>query len=158
MNDLISHRGPDEEGFFFDKNYGCGARRLSIIDIEKGSQPIIRGGGNIIIAYNGEVYNYREIKEELSAKGYKFSTNTDTETVLAAYECWGEDCLEKLNGIFAFAIYNAGKKEIFLARDRLGVKPLFYYKDKEKFVFGSELKAIIAHPSIDKKLNLTAVS
>lgn len=158
MTDLIFHRGPDEEGCFFNENYGCGVRRLSIIDIAKGSQPIKRAGGNLVIAYNGEIYNYKEIKEELSAKGRKFSTDTDTETVLAAYEEWGENCLKKLNGIFAFAIYDVRKKEIFLVRDRLGVKPLFYYKDKKKFVFGSELKSVMAHPAIKKKLNLTAVS
>ena len=152
------HRGPDEEGCFVRENYGCAMRRLSIIDLERGSQPIFRDKGNLVIVYNGEVYNYQEIRKELNKRGYLFSTNTDTETVLAAYEEWGEDCLVKLNGIFGFAIYDLRKKELFLARDRLGVKPLFYYKSKTHLLFASEVKALLTHPEVPRKINLSALS
>ena len=147
----MKHRGPDDEGIFIDKNIGLGFVRLSILDLSiDGHQPMFSDDGRYVIIYNGEVYNYLEIRKELSAK-YKFNSNTDTEVVLAAYIEWGEKCLERFNGMFAFVIYDTKQGEIFGARDRYGQKPLYYYKDDDKFIFASEIKSIL--PFIKKEPN-----
>jgi len=149
MTKTLSHRGPDDEGIFVDKNIGLGHRRLSIIDLSSaGHQPMFYDNKNLIIVYNGEVYNYLEIKEELVNKGYKFVTKTDTEVILASYKEWGTDCLKRFNGMWAFIIYDQKNDLIFAARDRLGVKPLYYLADKEKILLASEIKAILQYPGV----------
>ena len=142
MTDSIKHRGPDDEGFYCDTNVSLGHRRLAIIDLsEKGKQPM-QFGDNIII-YNGEIYNFIDIKNELIQKGHQFISHSDTEVLLHSYEEWGEKCVEKLNGMWAFCIFNTKKNKLFLSRDRFGEKPLYYYADQERFIFASELKAIL---------------
>ena len=144
MADSIMHRGPDDSGFYIDKHMSLGNRRLSIIDLSKrGKQPISNEDGTKWIVYNGEVYNYKELKGELQERGHKFKSDTDTEVILHSYEEYGRKCVEKFNGMFAFAIWDSKNKELFLARDRLGIKPLFYYFDGKKFIFASEIKAIL---------------
>ena len=142
MTKSIAHRGPDGEGIFIKDNIALGHRRLSIIDIEGGKQPMSYNNGNLYITYNGEIYNYIELKKELKALGHKFKTNSDTEVILASYNEWHEKCLEKLRGMFAFCIADFKKKEIFLARDPIGIKPLVYWKNNDFFGFASELPAL----------------
>jgi len=143
MTDSLFHRGPDKGGFFCDDKVSLGHRRLSIIDLsEKGSQPMFFK--NFVIVYNGEIYNFKEIRETLLGEGYRFASETDTEIVAAAYHHWGTQCVEKFNGMWAFCIYDRDKNNLFLSRDRFGVKPLYYYFDGNKFIFSSELKAITA--------------
>lgn len=142
MNKATQHRGPDGVGVFYDNAISLGHNRLSIIDLSHaGKQPMLSKSGRYVIILNGEIYNYREIKKELS--GYSFKSSSDTEVVLAAYERWGNDCVKKLNGIFAFAIWDSQEKELFLARDPFGVKPLYYFWDGKRFIFSSEIKAIL---------------
>ena len=144
MNDLISHRGPDDEGFFFQDNFAFGHRRLSILDLSSdGHQPMHYLGEKYTITYNGEVYNYLEIKEELVSCGYVFNSNTDTEVILAAYDKWGEECINKFNGMWAFALYDKPKNIIFCSRDRFGIKPFYYTEVDGKFIFGSEIKQLL---------------
>ena len=143
MMDKMNHRGPDDKGLFIDNNVGLGHLRLSIIDLSSaGRQPMFSNDGRYCIVHNGEVYNYLELKDELSSK-YEFRTKTDTEVILNSYCEWGEECLNKFNGMFAFVIYDCLEKSIFIARDRYGIKPLYYYKDKNRFMFASEIKAIL---------------
>ena len=151
MNDKIIHRGPDSEGFYNDKYVSLGHRRLSIIDVRGGNQPIYNEDKSVLIVYNGEIYNYKELQEEL--KEYNFKTKTDTEVILHGYEKWGEDLPKKLRGMFAFAIYNKKKKEIFIARDHFGIKPFYYYQNDDVILFGSEIKSFLAHPKFKKELN-----
>lgn len=154
MNKTLSHRGPDDEGYWIDRNIGLGHRRLSIIDLTKaGHQPMFYDNKNLTIVFNGEIYNYLEIRDELIKKGYRFKSQSDTEVILAAYKEWGEDCLNKFNGMWAFAIYDKKRKLVFCARDRVGVKPFYYYFDKHKFLFASEIKAILKHPEVNAKPN-----
>ncbi len=158
MTDAIKHRGPDGEGFFREGNMALGHRRLSIIDLsEKGSQPMKDENASVIIAYNGEVYNFKDIRKELKEKGYDFRSETDTEVVLYAYKEWGISCIRRFNGMFAFALWDRKNKKGYLARDRYGIKPLYYYKDGEKLVFGSEIKAILKHPEIKADLDYKAL-
>ncbi len=146
----INHRGPDDYGIFIDKNIAFGQTRLSIIDLSSnGHQPMISEDENYIIIYNGEVYNFEEIKKDLLQKNYKFHSNTDTEVILNGFIEYKEQIVNKLNGMFAFSIYNKTTRELFLTRDRSGIKPLYYYKDNEIFIYSSEIKAI----NIDKKVN-----
>ena len=151
--DVMQHRGPDGFGYFFGDNIALGHRRLKIIDLsENAKQPMCNENQDMWIVYNGEVYNFKEIRQELEQKGHQFKSNSDTEVVLHAYEEWGESCLGKFNGMFAFAIWNSRNQELFLARDRAGVKPLYYYLDRNKFIFASEIKAILEF-DVEKKLN-----
>lgn len=144
MNKITSHRGPDGTGVFCDDEISLGHNRLSIIDTsDSASQPMKSFDGNLIVIFNGEIYNYKELKKELSS--YPFKTKSDTEVILAAYQKWGKDCVKKFNGIFAFAIWDKLKKELFLARDHIGVKPLYYFWNGKKFIFSSEIKAILEH-------------
>lgn len=148
MTRTLTHRGPDGEGFWSDDQaVWLGHRRLSVIDLEDGRQPMISDKGNVI-TFNGEIYNYREIKKDLEAKGCRFKTNSDTEVLLQAFEHWGERCLEKLNGMFAFAIWVAAEKRLFVARDRLGKKPFYFYHSKTLFAFASEIKGLLSIPQI----------
>jgi asparagine synthase (glutamine-hydrolysing) len=157
MTDIISHRGPDDEGFYINKNIGLGFRRLSIIDLNTGHQPLSNESGNKWIVFNGEIYNFLELREGLRHKGYSFKTKTDTEVILKLYEQYGVHCLDYLRGMFAFAIWDNDKQQLFCARDRFGIKPFYYYNDKNKFVFGSEIKAILKSKNIDKTLSTDAL-
>jgi len=143
INDLISHRGPDDEGFYFEKNFAFGHRRLSILDLSSDGHQPMHYLDKYTITYNGEVYNCLEIKEELLGFGYTFKSNTDTEVILASYDKWGEKCVDKFNGMWAFAIYNKVKNIIFCSRDRFGIKPFYYTEINNKFVFGSEIKQLL---------------
>lgn len=144
----IKYRGPDETGYYFDEEVALGAVRLSIIDLETGQQPISDPTGRYHLVYNGEIYNYLEIRAELQSKGYRFLTTSDTEVLLHAWMAWGRDCLPKLNGGFAFAIYDRESKELFLARDRVGKRPLYYATMGSAFIFGSELKCFLDVPGM----------
>jgi len=156
MNEKIKHRGPDDEGFYLDENVSLGHRRLSIIDLsEKGKQPLFNEDKSLCLIFNGEIYNFQELKKKL--KNHKFFSNTDSEVILHLYEEHKEDCLKYLNGIFAFAIYDIKNKELFLARDRIGAKPLYYYFFNEKLIFSSEIKAILEH-NIKREVDLEAMN
>jgi asparagine synthase (glutamine-hydrolysing) len=155
---VITHRGPDEQGMMVDGEAALGMRRLSIIDLKSGQQPIYDESGNLVIVFNGEIYNFRELKAELENLGHRFKTNSDTETIVHAYEEFGADCLQYLRGMFAFAIWNKQKKELFIARDRVGKKPLYYsLTDEGEFVFGSELKVLLTHGGIKCEIDLSAL-
>ena len=154
----LAHRGPDGEGFFLnkDKNIGIGHRRLSVIDITNlSSQPMTYSDGRYVITYNGEIYNYLEIREELKSKGYNFRTNGDTEVVLISYIHWKEKCNFKFNGMWAFAIWDNLEKKLFLSRDRFGVKPLYYYKNNNSVFFASELKSFMYLNNDSPELNIS---
>jgi asparagine synthase (glutamine-hydrolysing) len=158
MNDTLVHRGPDGEGFHFEPGVGFGHRRLSIIDLEGGKQPLYNEDETVVVTYNGEIYNFREIADELVGKGHVFRTRCDTEVIVHAWEEWGERCLERFNGMFAFALWDRGREVLFLARDRLGVKPLYYAELEDgQLIFGSELKALLRHPGLSRELDPTAV-
>jgi asparagine synthase (glutamine-hydrolysing) len=148
MADAIQHRGPDDEGYYLSGPVGLGFRRLSIIDLNTGHQPISNEDGTVWIVFNGEIYNYQELRHYLQAKGHVFRTQTDTEVIVHLYEEFGEACVEKLRGMFAFAIWNDRQKELFIARDRVGIKPLYYWLTDKSFIFGSEIKAILADPEV----------
>jgi len=147
MTDAIRHRGPDGEGFFADSFIGLGHRRLAIIDLSPaGHQPMLSSDGLIALVYNGEIYNFQELRAELETMGYQFRSRTDTEVVLYAYAAWGEDCVKRFNGMFAFALWDKRTQTLFMARDRYGIKPLYYTRLGDTLLFGSEQKAITAHP------------
>lgn len=152
MTNSISHRGPDGEGIFTNKNVGLGHRRLSIIDLTTGDQPMFSHNKDIAIVFNGEIYNYVEIKEELIKSGYSFTTTSDTEVIIYAYKKWGKKCLEKFNGMWAFALWDTINEELFISRDRLGEKPLYYALYKHFFIFGSELKSLFSF-GVPKEIN-----
>jgi asparagine synthase (glutamine-hydrolysing) len=157
MSDSISHRGPDDEGVYIHQNVGLGFRRLSIIDLSTGHQPMANENESIYIVFNGEIYNYLEQRDILKQKGYSFKTATDTEVILYLYEEFGVDCLQYLRGMFAFAIWDNNKQQMFCARDRFGIKPFHYYTDREKFVFGSEIKAILKNGEVNTALSYEAL-
>jgi asparagine synthase (glutamine-hydrolysing) len=157
MADSIFHRGPDDEGYYLNNNVGLGFRRLSIIDLSTGHQPLSNEDQSVWIVFNGEIYNYKELQADLIRQGHIFRTKSDTETIVHLYEQYGIDCLEKLRGMFAFAIWDNNKQQLFCARDRFGIKPFYYYKDNEKFVFGSEIKAILKAGDIDNSLSGAAI-
>jgi len=153
MNATLEHRGPDGEGTYTNKGISLGHRRLSIIDLSSaGKQPMCNEDGSIWITFNGEIYNFKLLRAELEQLGHSFKSNTDTEVIVHSYEEWGDSCVQKFNGMFAFAIWNDRTKELFLARDRLGIKPLYYYWDEEKFIFASEIKAIL-QSNIKREIN-----
>ncbi len=145
MTDVIEHRGPDGEGFFVEKNIALGHRRLSIIDLKTGNQPMFSDDGQKVIVFNGEIYNYIELKEELILLGHSFKTDSDTEVVIKAYEQWGYSCQNKFNGMWAFALWDGSKDELFVSRDRFGEKPLHYTLNDNSFIFGSEIKSLSAY-------------
>jgi len=154
----IVHRGPDDEGVFIRARAGLGVRRLSIIDLAGGHQPLGNEDGTVWIAHNGEVYNFPELREELISHGHRFSTRTDTETIVHAYEQWGEDFVQRLRGMFAFALWDEKEQKLLLVRDRLGIKPLYYaLLDDRTLVFGSELKAVLVHPRIKRDVEPRAL-
>ncbi len=157
MNDTLIHRGPDDEGFYIHENVGLGHRRLSIIDLNSGHQPIHNETESIWIVFNGEIYNFLELRPELEKKGHIFYTKTDTEVIIHLYEEYGEKCVEHLRGMFAFALWDKQKEQLFMARDRLGKKPLYYYHDENVFAFGSEIKAILHCPGVPREPNSAAL-
>lgn len=158
MTDAIAHRGPDGEGFYTDNFVGLGHRRLAIIDLSPaGHQPMMTGDGQYVISYNGELYNFQELRIELEALGYQFRSRSDTEVMLMAYAAWGERCVERFNGMFAFALWDKQRQVLFLARDRFGVKPLYYTQQGNVFLFGSEIKAMLAHPAYQARLDKEAL-
>ena len=157
MTAAIAHRGPDGEGFFVGNNIAIGHRRLSILDLSKNaSQPFFDEQKKYCVTYNGEIYNYAQLRTELEKNGYSFKTTSDTEVLLYAFIQWGENCVNKLNGMFAFAIVNTINNEVFLARDRMGIKPLFYYFNNNVFLFASEIKSILTYPKFRNNLNKNA--
>jgi asparagine synthase (glutamine-hydrolysing) len=160
MSDIISHRGPDDAGikWFDDSSSGLAHRRLSIIDLSPaGHQPMPNDTGDLWIVFNGEIYNYKEIGEELASLGVRFRSQSDTEILLSAYQHWGEDCLQKLNGMFSFAIYDSRKRKLFAARDRVGIKPFYYHFKNGCLVFASEIKAILESTLVPKRPDLNAL-
>ena len=158
MHEAIHHRGPDASGTYLDEHIGLCHRRLSILDLsEAGNQPMFSADGNLVIVFNGEIYNFLELRAELEAEGVQFKSHTDTEVILALYAREGTQCLGKLNGMFAFAIWDKTKQELFIARDRLGKKPLYYFSHNGRFAFGSEIKAILALENIPREIRLDAV-
>ena len=157
MNDVIFHRGPDDEGFYVSPDAGLAMRRLSIIDLSGGHQPIQNEDGTLHIVFNGEIYNFQELRQTLEEAGHTFKTHSDTEAILHGYEEYGADVLHRLRGMFAFAIWNSLDKTLFLARDRAGKKPLHYYCDGEKFVFGSEIKSLLQCEHVPRRVNLDAL-
>ena len=152
MNDVISHRGPDGEGFYVDGNIGLAHRRLKIIDLETGDQPMYSFDKNIVIVFNGEIYNYIELRNELISYGHRFQTRSDTEVIIKSYLQWGFDCQNKFNGMWSFALWDKKKEQLFLSRDRIGEKPLFYSEFNNSFFFGSEMKSILSC-NISKSIN-----
>ena len=147
MSATLQHRGPDSDGIWADGPVGLGHRRLAIIDLSPtGHQPMGNEHGDVLIVYNGELYNYQKLRAELQGAGHRFHSKSDTEVIVHAYEEWGSACLERLNGHFAFAIWDSRHSQLLLARDRFGTRPLYYYFDGAKFLFGSEIKAILAYP------------
>ena len=153
MNQQITHRGPDDDGFFVEENVGLAMRRLSIIDIQTGHQPITNEDQTLYIVFNGEIYNHQELRKDLESHGHRYRTKSDTETIVHLYEQYGDDCVKYLRGMFAFAIWDRTKRRLFIARDRLGIKPLYYYCDGKTLLFGSEIKAILAHPEVKAEFN-----
>ena len=157
MMQTIVHRGPDDEGIYINGPIGLGNRRLSVIDIPGGKQPICNEDESVWIVYNGEIYNYKQLRQELEQKGHIFRTNSDTEVIVHLYEELGERCVEKLRGMFAFAIWDEKQHKLMLARDRIGQKPLFYAQDGENFLFASELKAILTDSQQAREIDYLAV-
>lgn len=153
----IAHRGPDDANYYTDDNIGLGIARLSIIDIKGGRQPISNENGSMYIVFNGEIYNFLELRSILANRGHSFSTKSDTEVIIHAYEEWGEDCLMYLRGMFAFAIWDEESKKLFAARDRFGKKPLFYFHMDDKFLFASEIKSLLKYEDIPKEIDRTAL-
>ncbi|HKZ73103.1 MAG TPA: hypothetical protein VJ011_03510, partial [Steroidobacteraceae bacterium] len=175
MTDRIRHRGPDDDGFHVEPGVGLGHRRLSIIDLSGGHQPIGNEDGSVVVVFNGEIYNFQELARELAAAGHSFRTRSDTEVIVHAWEEWGARCVERFSGMFAFALWDRKRQTLFLARDRLGKKPLYYAlargagwqvsppgADRREegitgIVFGSELKAFVAHGAVPQELDPEAL-
>jgi len=158
MADTLRHRGPDSEGFYVDAFFALGVRRLSIIDLETGDQPISNETGTVWGALNGEIYNFQALRHDLQRLGHHFRTRSDTEVVVHAYEEWGEECVHHLDGMFALAIWDGGQRTLLLARDRMGEKPLYYHAGPNAFVFGSELRALLEHPSVPRELSFDSLT
>lgn len=154
MMDRIAHRGPDGSGLYYDANIAIGHRRLAIIDVDGGEQPMKNEDQSIVCAFNGEIYNYKELRIYLIAKGHEFKTNCDTEVLIHGYEEWGYELPKKLRGMFSFVIWDAKNKELFCARDNFGIKPFYYYLKDGNFMFGSEIKSFLEHPDFEKELNV----
>lgn len=158
MTRTLNHRGPDGEGYYEEPGVGLGHRRLSIIDLEGGRQPLFNEDGSVAVTYNGEIYNFRPLQIELERLGHRFHTRCDTEVIVHAWEEWGEDCVDRFNGMFAFAVYDRNRNSLFLARDRIGIKPLYYSFTSDGFlVFGSELKAVLVDPTVRRKIRIDSI-
>ena len=157
MRDVITHRGPDDAGIFVDGHAGLAHRRLSIVDVAAGHQPLANEDGTIQVVYNGEIYNHAEIRPALEAHGHVYRTRCDTETIVHAYEEWGDACVERFRGMFAFAIWDASRQRLLLARDRLGIKPLYWTVVRNRLLFGSEIKAILESGLVAAEPNEAAI-
>ncbi|MDP1928350.1 MAG: amidotransferase 1, exosortase A system-associated [Thiobacillus sp.] len=158
MNETQFHRGPDEGGLHLEAGVGLGHRRLSIIDLSSGQQPLFNEDGSVVVVFNGEIYNFQELVPELEALGHVFRTHSDTEVIVHAWEAWGEACVARFRGMFAFALWDRNLDTLFVVRDRFGVKPLYYaFLDSGEFIFGSELKALMAHPGLTRTIDPCAV-
>ena len=158
MNDSLSHRGPDEHGLFIEPGIGLGHRRLSIIDLKSGQQPLFNEDRSVVVVYNGEIYNFKALYEELAAAGHRFRTHCDTEVIVHAWEEWGEACVERFRGMFVFALWDKNEETLFLARDRLGIKPLYYAELADgTVIFGSELKSLLLYPDLPTDIDVSAV-
>jgi asparagine synthase (glutamine-hydrolysing) len=157
MCGVMAHRGPDDEGVYIGDGVAIGMRRLSIIDLGNGSQPISNEDGTVWIVFNGEIYNYQELRRDLQKRGHTFRTASDTETIVHLYEDLGPRCVDRLRGMFAFAIWDTKRRQMLLARDRLGIKPLYYAERNGELLFASELKPILALDSVDRSLNWESV-
>jgi asparagine synthase (glutamine-hydrolysing) len=153
MRDIITHRGPDEEGLHVDAYAALAHRRLSIVDLSTGQQPASNEDGTVWIVFNGEIYNHADIRRELEVRGHRYRTRSDTETIVHAYEEWGDDCVHRFRGMFAFAIWDAPKRRLLLVRDRLGIKPLYWARIGDTLLFGSEIKALLASELIQPQPN-----
>ena len=158
MTKVIAHRGPDAEGFHVAGRIRLGHRRLSIIDLAGSAQPLFNEDGAVVVVFNGEIYNFQGLRRELAAAGHSLHTDGDTEVLVHAWEEWGEGMLDRIAGMFAFALWDERKQTLFLARDHLGVKPLYYYWDGSVFAFGSELKSLLEHPAVRRELDLSAIA
>ncbi len=158
MNETQYHRGPDEGGLHIEPGLGLGHRRLSIIDLSSGQQPLFNEDGSVVVVYNGEIYNFPELMQELQGLGHQFRTHCDTEVIVHAWEQWGEECVERFRGMFAFGLWDRNRRTLFLARDRLGIKPLYYaYLPDGHLIFASELKALMIHPGLPREVEPRAV-
>src|SRR5687767_2446325 len=158
MNQMIFHRGPDDAGFYLNKNVGLAMRRLSIIDVAGGQQPIFNRDRTKAIVYNGEIYNFQQLRKDLEAEGHEFYTHSDTEVIIHLYDRYGADCLAYLRGMFAFAIWDERAETLFIARDRVGKKPLLYsHQTTGELVFGSEFRALLAHPAVSREVDFQAI-
>jgi len=153
MTDIIAHRGPDGDGFYENDGVAFGHRRLSIIDLATGSQPMTNEDGSLWITYNGEIFNHADLRPELERAGHRYHSRCDTETVLHAYEEYGDECVCRFRGMFAFAVWDQTNQRLFCARDRLGIKPFYYFWNGRRFAFASEIKALLEHPEISAHLN-----
>lgn len=158
MTECLSHRGPDDTGYFIDNHLAFGFKRLSVIDVKHGHQPMQTSDENFTVIFNGEIYNFKDVREKLKSYGYSFQTNCDTEVLLYAFSHWGSKCVDEFNGMFAFAIYDKKMKDVYIARDRLGIKPLYYAFVGDTLLFGSEIKSILQHPGFIRKANYNAIS
>ena len=158
MISAMRHRGPDGEGQFVAGEVGLGHRRLSIIDLGGGGQPIGNEDGGIQVVFNGEIYNFVELRKELEKAGHRFKTNSDTEVIVHAYEQWGSACVKRFNGMFAFALWDSRKRELFLARDHLGIKPLYYVMVGTRLLFASEIKSLLQHPECPREVDEEALA
>jgi len=158
MTDRLRHRGPDGEGIHVDGGFALGVRRLSIVDLRTGAQPVANETRTVWAALNGEIYNHRHLRLELQGRGHRFRTQGDTEVLVHAWEQWGERCVQRLDGMFALAVWDCDGKRLFLARDRMGEKPLYYAATPSAFVFGSELRALLEHPAVPAELDLDALA
>jgi asparagine synthase (glutamine-hydrolysing) len=157
MAAAIAHRGPDDEGFYFKENVAMGMRRLSIIDLATGRQPISNEDGSVWVVFNGEIYNFPELRRRLLARGHQFSTHSDTEVIVHLYEDHGDDLVDHLNGMFAFALWDERRRRLLVARDRMGEKPLYFARTANSFIFSSELKSLVVHPEVGRRVNLLAL-
>ena len=159
MTDIISHRGPDGEGHHIDGNIALGHRRLAIIDLTTtGHQPMANEDASVVVVYNGEIYNFLQLRAELEGKGHKFRSKSDTEVLILGYEEEGIDFVQRLNGMFAFALWNSRERTLYLCRDRFGVKPLYWWCRNGTFIFASEIKAILTHPDVSARVNYGALN
>src|SRR5574341_861941 len=156
MAQTLRHRGPDDQGFWVAPGVGLGMRRLAIIDLPGGHQPMSNEDGSLRLVFNGEIYNFRELRSDLAQRGRRFRTRSDTEVILHAYETFGEACVERLRGMFAFALWDAPRRRLFLARDRLGKKPLYLWQRGDLTLFASEIKALLCHPAVSRTMDWTA--
>ena len=157
MCGALRHRGPDDEGYYEDEFAGLGVCRLSIIDLVTGQQPVTNEDKTLWLVFNGEIYNYPSLRQRLEEKGHVFSSRSDSEVIIHAYEEYGEHCVDEFNGMFAFAVWDKIRRRLVLVRDRLGIKPLYFWADENQLVFGSELKALVAHPGIPREVDPVAL-